>query len=462
MPPILALFLTLAFILLLFWRDMREKVEVSSALWIPLAWFFITGSRYVSQWLSMAGVKVGASSVEDGSPLDALVFAALIAYGLCILYKRRFQLSLFRDQNVWLLLFLVYCFLAIFWSDFPFVAFKRWIKVLGHPVMVLVLLTERNPEAAVRRLLKRSAYLLIPLSILLGKYYPQFGRAYNFWTGAEYYQGVMTDKNALGHVCMIVGVFFFWNALQALHNKKRKGRLSEFLLSAGFLGMTFWLLKMSSSATSVVTLVLGMLVVGVLGLPFLNRRRIGVYLIVGGLVFVAVNSMFGIYENVVHSLGRNLTLTDRTNIWETVVKLQSNPILGVGFESFWLGNRLEAFRFMLPGEAGIGEAHNGYLEIYLDLGFVGLFLFLTLLMATFYKIRLDLLKRFELGRLRMGLFVAIVAYNFTEAAFVSVHFIYAVFFLIAVDYPTVDRPRSRAVSRPVSNKSQGTLIPVGA
>jgi hypothetical protein len=37
-------------------------------------------------------------------------------------------------------IFFVYCFLAIFWSDFPFVAFKRWIKVLGQPIMALIVL----------------------------------------------------------------------------------------------------------------------------------------------------------------------------------------------------------------------------------------------------------------------------------------------------------------------------------
>ena len=455
----LALFVTLAFILWLFWWDRSEKADVSSALWIPLAWFFITGSRFTSQWLGMVGVHVGPSSVEDGSPIDAFVFFGLIAFGVYVLYRRRIRLSLFRRQNLWLTIFLVYCLLAVFWSDFPLIAFKRWIKILGHPIMVLILLTEANPEESIRWLFKRTAYLLIPLSILLCKYYPEYGRLYDYWTGTEYYVGAMTDKNALGHVCMIIGIFFFWNALRAFSNKKQKRRLSELVLSSGFLVLTSWLLKMSSSATSLITTLLGMSVVWVVGLPFLNKRRIGLCLMAGTFIFVAADSMLGVYENVVHGLGRNLTLTDRTNIWETVLKLQPSPIWGVGFESFWLGPRADAFWTMLPEEKGIEEAHNGYLETYLDLGIVGLSIFATLLAATFYKIRLDLLKRFELGQLRMGLFIAIIVYNFTEAAFVSVHFIYVIFFLIAIDYPSVRRTRLSRLTPPAQSTSARTRVP---
>ena len=56
--------------------------------------------------------------------------------------------------------FLLYCFIAILWSDFPFVALKRWIKMLGHPIMALILLTEPDSDEAFVRLMKRSAYVL--------------------------------------------------------------------------------------------------------------------------------------------------------------------------------------------------------------------------------------------------------------------------------------------------------------
>jgi exopolysaccharide production protein ExoQ len=441
MPPPLALFLTLAGITFLFWRDSREKPAFSRALWLPLIWYFITASRFVSQWLSMIGLPVGSTSLQDGSPIDAVAFLAMILGGLHVLSKRHVQLKVFAHQNRWIMIFLVYCLISIVWSDFPIVAFKRWFKILGHPIMALIIFTEPDPQEAVRRVLKRTAYLFIPLSVLLAKYFPQYGRAYNMWTGQEYLQGATSDKNALGHVCMIIAIFFAWNVLQAFRIRNRKAKWYELLVSAFILGWTGWLLKMSSSATSLVTTVLGVATLIVVGLPFIDKRRIGAYIIVAIMTFAAADSMFGIYANIVHGLGRNLTLTDRTNIWQIVLKLDPDPVLGVGFESFWLGDRLNAVWSTEEGQ--ITEAHNGYLELYLDLGFVGLGILLMMLLATFRAINRDLLRRFAFGQLRLSLFIPIIVYNCTEAAFVSVHFIYAIFFLIAADYSTVKRAPRR-------------------
>src|SRR6266566_4142866 len=137
-PPIVALFLTVAFIVFLFRRDFRESPNVTGALWIPLVWMLLLSSRSPTQWLALGGYMQG-NSVEEGNPLDACVYFTLIVAGFYILNKRQVSLSEIFRNNGWLMAFLLYCFIAIFWSDFPFVAFKHWIKVLGHPIIVLVL-----------------------------------------------------------------------------------------------------------------------------------------------------------------------------------------------------------------------------------------------------------------------------------------------------------------------------------
>ena len=134
--------------------------------------------------------------------------------------------------------------------------------------------------------------------------------------------------------------------------------------------------------------------------------------------------------------------------------------MGAGFESFWLGDRLKAI--WSTEEGAITEAHNGYLEIYLNLGLVGGVIFAGVLFATYRKIRLDLLNRFEFGRLQLGLFVAIIIYNFTEAAFVSVHFIYTIFFLIAIEYPKVRKSRLRRLPGSVHKEAGRATVSTGA
>ena len=95
--------------------------------------------------------------------------------------------------------------------------------------------------------------------------------------------------------------------------------------------------------------------------------------------------------------------------------MDTNPILGTGFESFWLGERVQTIWAQIKWRPN--QAHNGYLEMYLNLGAVGLCIFLGVIIATFRKIRLDLLTDFDWGRLRMCLLVAILAHNWTEAGF---------------------------------------------
>ena len=81
MPPPVATLLTLGFIVFLFRRDIRERPNVTGALWIPLVWILIICSRQTSEWLNIFGLHLGAASLEEGSPLDACVYFALIAAG---------------------------------------------------------------------------------------------------------------------------------------------------------------------------------------------------------------------------------------------------------------------------------------------------------------------------------------------------------------------------------------------
>jgi O-antigen ligase len=453
LPPNVALWLTFAFIFFLFRRESREETSVSGALWIPLIWVLIGGSREVSQWIGLASSGPGA--VEEGSPLDAVVFFLLIAAGFYVLNKRQVNLSEFAKNNLWLIIFLLYCLAAVSWSDFPFIAFKRWIKILGHPIMALIVLTEPEPKEAVRRLLKRSAYVLVPLSICFIKYYPQYGRAFSYWTGEAYNTGVSLNKNGLGCDCMIFGIFFFWNTLQAFQIKNRKARRSELLLSVSFLAMVWWLLSQSSSATSLTATLVAWFIIGLVGLPVVNKRFIGTYLVIGILVFAVLEPIFGIYASVVKSLGRDVTLTGRTDVWHEVFKLQDNPIFGVGFESFWLGKRLEILWAKFTWHPY--QAHNGYIETYLNLGIVGVVLVAGQIIGTFGKIRRDLLRRFEFARFRLGFLLAIVFYNYTEAVFVTTSLVWAIFFLIAVDYPPVRAPLSRSARK----RPERRLVPAG-
>jgi exopolysaccharide production protein ExoQ len=435
LSPTLASCLAVAAIIFLFRRDIREKPDITAGLWLPLLWLVLGCSRSVSAWLNIFGLPVsGAPSVEEGSPLDAWFYFALIIAGFFVLTKRQVRLSEVVSNNGWLIVFLLYCFISITWSDFPFIAFKRWLKILGHPIMALIVLTEPDPKEALIRLMKRCAYVVVPVSILFIKYYPELGRGFSPWGGAVC-TGITTDKNALGGDCLILGYFFFWYLLQTWRNERSRWRRNELWLIAGFSIGIWWLFTQAHSATSSISLIVGILVLLFVGMRRINKNFIGTYMLAALVLLVAAELMFGLSGHMSENLGKGSELSGRTGLWTALLGLHTNPILGTGFESFWLGKRLEQLEgifYFIPN-----EAHNGYLETYLTLGIVGLFLMIGLFIATFRKIRLELFRDFEWGRYRLGFLAALILYNWTEAAFKTLSPLWFVFYLIATDYPRI-------------------------
>lgn len=415
MPPTLALFLWLILLLGLLCFDPAKDSGTSMALWVPVVWIFIMASRLPSQWL---GGWMGTSTqvLEEGNPMDRSILSILILVAIGILIARSFRLGDFFGRNVVLVAFITFGLLSVLWSDFPFVAFKRWFRDLGNYLVILVVLSDPRPLEAVRTLLRRLCYLLIPLSIVLVKYFPQTGRGYDVWTGAAFYNGAATSKNMLGALCLVSGIFFFWDTITRWPERKARRTRRSLLVNFAFMGMTLWLLKLSNSATSRVCLVIGCLVIVAVHSRWAKRHPgfLKVLPPVGFCLYLILAFGLDLNGELASQVGRNSTLTDRTAIWNVVLNMHTNPLVGTGYESFWLGPRLER----VWSEVGhINEAHNGYLEAYLNLGGIGLALLIGFLIASYRTICKRITSCSALASLSLGVWTIMLFYNITESAF---------------------------------------------
>ena len=380
-------------------------------------WVFIVCSRTVSQWLYLVGIPGFAStSIEEGSSLDALVLLGMIVSGLYILRKRQIRLSDIARENPWLVIFVLYCLLSAVWADSPLISAKRWIKMLGHPIMVLLVLTEPEPREALMRLMRRCAYVVFPISILWMKYFPGLGRRFGT-DGAAQNCGITLGKNELGVVSIIFALFFSWYLLQVWKEKSAAGRRNELLLTAGLLLLTGYCLSKAHSATSTLSFMLAGLVVLGLGLRFVDKRRVRVYAAILILVLLVAQALFDVFGAVVDATGHGSTLEGRGRLWEVLLATDRNPILGAGYESYWSGDRLQKIWAMPEFWWKPLQAHNGYIEVYINLGIVGLIILTGVLFVTFGKCYRELIDQFEWGRLTMGYFWMMLVHNWTEAGF---------------------------------------------
>lgn len=433
MPPAVASGVFALLILGLFWLDRDRSARTSRALWIAVVWWLLACTRSVGQWLQLGAPmdQQAPDQMLEGSPIDLLVYSGLLALGLLVLVKRRKQALERLQGNGPIIVFFLYCAVSIFWSDYPEVAFKRWIKALGDLVMVLVVLSDREPYAAFERLLARITYLLIPLSILLIKFYPAIGRGYGRWTGHTFYNGVALNKNGLGAICLLCGLATVWRLLMVYQDRNGTARTRQLMVHGVILMMVLWLFWLVNSMTSLSCFIIGSAIL-LLG----NHRAVinspgKVHVIIATILLVTTSVLFlNLSPDALEAIGRNPTLTDRTDIWALLISVSDNSLVGTGFESFWLGPRLEKIWSVYSWAPR--EAHNGYLEIFLNLGLVGVALLAVVMAIGYRRVIAAFRYNSQVGSLMLAYFTVGAVYNFTEAAFFRMMTPVWMFLLLAI------------------------------
>jgi exopolysaccharide production protein ExoQ len=394
--------------------DARKNPQVSAAVWIVVIWTSILASRPVTAWFDL-DVRADLMVSQDGTELDRNLLVLMMFAAGVILARRHPPWARLAQQYKWILIFLLFCGISVLWSDFVSVGLKRWFRAIGALMVILVVATEKDPVASAAAVIRRCSIVLLPFSVLLIKYYRNLGTVYNGWTGQEYLVGVATDKNALGRLCLVFGIFALWEILTRSKNPHlAQDRISKWG-SYGILGFALWLLATCDSKTSLSCFLVGGAVIAVLGLPVVRGRAryLGTLALVFGGTALLLNETFDLQDMIFRALGRNPTLTDRTFIWSDLRAMHTNPIFGVGYDTFWLGSRLQYFLEKYE----VNSAHNGYLEIYLEVGALGLLLLLRLLLSVFSTVKTALLTDAPYGRLLAATLAVFAFYNITEAGY---------------------------------------------
>jgi exopolysaccharide production protein ExoQ len=137
------------------------------------------------------------------------------------------------------------------------------------------------------------------------------------------------------------------------------------------------------------------------------------------LVFLAPEIEAAINDFLYNSMGKDLTLTGRTVLWEQALLLiAQKPVEGLGYYAFWLGDSFEAQIILFNNGIGDGRAfhfHNTYLQMAVDTGIVGAATFAAAMAAILFGgIRKYLLHPTTATSYTLVMFLGIAVLSFTE------------------------------------------------
>lgn len=444
MSPKLALFLCTGYVLWLLRLERKQAPNVSSAFWIPTIWMLCIATKPLAIWFGSGG-----GDAEFGSPLDQYFQITMLCLGLFILVSRNFSWSRAIKMNSWLILLICYMLVSILWSDITFISFKRWIREFIAVIMAFIVITEQDPRRAMQSLFRRTIYILIPFSLLLIKYFPEYGVEYGHFSGTLMWIGVTTQKNGLGRLCLIAAFYLIWTLVMRRQGKDRP--IGKFQTHADVSIMILTLILIIGpgnqySATALTSLAMGL--VAFVGLLWTKKYHIhvGVNTLT---VIMAVIIGFGILQPIIggssvsgftSTLGRESTLTGRTEIWADLFQVaMQRPIFGSGFGGFWTPATRIAH--------DIGEAHNGYLDVILDIGFVGVLLVSMFLLSSCWKAQKEMSSDFDWASLRICYLLMAAVHNITETSFNSLtSHLFALLLFLSVS-STVSSSQTSMVSK---------------
>lgn len=365
---------------------------------------------------------------------------------LWTLARRRFDWFDALKENVPLMVLITFMLVSVLWSSIPKSSFFRWIREIQAVIMAFAVLSEHSPRRAIESILRRATYILIPFSIPLIKYFPDFGIEYGRWTGVRMWIGVSTQKNGLGLLCLI-GIFFLtWSMIRRWREKTAGVWKYEVHAEIFVLLLALWLLRGPSgsffySATSFISLVIGLLFLWGFILAEKYGKRIPasfLMIIVVVILLVGVTALFKGGSNIsfiASGAGRDATLTGRTEVWASLTPVVlKRPFLGGGFGGFWTQKTKELYR--------ISGAHSGYLDVLLGLGFIGLFLLSIFLLSSCQKACRIMSTDFYWGVLSICFIMMAAVHNITESSIDS----FASYMVAVVLFFSVSLPNTISLS----------------
>jgi exopolysaccharide production protein ExoQ len=331
--------------------------------------------------------------------------------------KKNLRIYLSTWKKNWILLiFILLAFCSLFWSEnFIISIYKVYVLIACSPIAAYIGITYTSDN--ILRKLMWFFVIIASLSYGLAILLPEAGRHLDsLYSGS--WRGLFFHKNYLGAI-MAFGTNVSLFLMMA--EKRLKNRLTYLVLFFFMAGLIF----LSRSATGIILfgILNGCTLLATAWVKWKCFLRRSHYAIIGFLLTASIilaltnlNFLFGL-------LNKETTLTGRLPLWSYLINygMANHPWFGSGFGATWASDQ---FRLVSQSAVGWGFASlssdNGFVDIFLHLGMVGVVLFIfALTLCVFRTVKYALCEQTIISFFPIVVMVFVIIANISVSFFLE-------------------------------------------
>ena len=392
-----------------FWTNAIEASIIALVILVPIAFYprcitvFIPAKEMIS---------------------EVLIVLALMFWVLKMVSREEIKFTS-TPLNFPTLSFIAICVLSLIWSNSFFVSLKELPLFLAGPLLYFVITNSINDERQINRILD----ILLIVGSLFGIYgiFQYNGIDFSFWArniGRQQVFGLFGNVNYFAEFLIVplpiaVSLFF------ASRNKFKKILLLIATLAMGTsLIATFTRGSYLSFGVSLIFMFFLLLISR--GKNFIkNNKKIFIILVAiiiitflfvvptplnkSGTVISKINSRISVTQ-----LTQSSSIKRRIAIWKfTVLMIKDHPLLGSGIGTYKYNTLRYQAEFFAQGEnrslyphGFADKAHNEYLQLWAELGIIGLGIFIWLIIS-YFSCGLKILRKIR-DEYRQGIIIGLM------------------------------------------------------
>jgi exopolysaccharide production protein ExoQ len=419
-------------------------------LLLPLLYFSLDGvSPFVNGGTAMRAVLTSSSG---GVLMDRL--SNVLIFGGCMIFviRRHHSVSALSLQMKLVTSFPILALLLSPVSQQVTRTLSSGIVLLGGILLIFYIMSRYTLNEVLELFLVLGTGTIVA-SILFAIALPQYGL--DLMGGhSTAWKGIFSAKNYLGNMAL----FFLTVAVsyRPRTNFWRSLRTSQ---------ICFCLMAIVLSRAATSYLLTAVYIAYALTLRVVRGFRKKDYFVAFILLFVAFAAVTAVIilqpDFLIGLLGKDATLTGRTEIWDAVMgSIAKQPLFGYGYQAFWLGFKGESYRIILTVTWALGQAQNGFLDVTLEMGVVGLIIVLLLFAFAFRDGVACLLRSHDQVQLRavewyLAIVILTTIYNLDESFLFEPRHLGSMMFVLACVGLKLERMRLQSLN---ARRSQAALV----